>query len=267
MGARPRLGKPKTHAAPVPPEVCAETRCSVLVREGTVFEKCHATVNPRPFYKVGRTCGPVGGPGGGPWGPGIPPLPCPVHPQRCVYQACNYEETLLHICAVLSDYARACATRGVLLRGWRSSVDNCSACGGRRQGWEGPRACGDGGGGAGVTTGSRPVPPSHPPEGLTPAPPQPPPARATRRSATTAGPAAARASHCPTALLSATRVPCPWTAVIAPRAPTSTTRPGACARPSAPASWTAPSSSELTSLPWSTASSGEQGVPRGAGPP
>lgn len=158
MGARPRLGKPKTHAAPVPPEVCAETRCSVLVREGTVFEKCHATVNPRPFYKVGKACGPVGGPGGGPWGSGVSRLPCPVHPQRCVYQACNYEETLLHICAALSDYARACATRGVLLRGWRSGVDNCSACGGRRQGWEGPRACGDGGG-AGVTTGSHPVTP------------------------------------------------------------------------------------------------------------
>ncbi|EFB20020.1 hypothetical protein PANDA_008859, partial [Ailuropoda melanoleuca] len=77
-------------------KLCAETHCSVLVRDGTAFERCHATVNPRPFYK------------------------------RCVYQACNYEETLPHVCAALSDYARACATHGILLRGWRNSVDNCT---------------------------------------------------------------------------------------------------------------------------------------------
>ncbi|XP_040111164.1 mucin-6 [Oryx dammah] len=77
-------------------KVCAETHCAVLVQKGTVFESCHATVDPKPFYK------------------------------RCVYQACNYEETLPHICAALGDYALACASRGVLLQGWRSSVDNCS---------------------------------------------------------------------------------------------------------------------------------------------
>ncbi|XP_007466058.1 PREDICTED: mucin-6 [Lipotes vexillifer] len=77
-------------------KVCAETHCAVLVRKGTVFEKCHAAVDPKPFYK------------------------------RCVYQACNYEETFPHICAALGDYALACTSRGVLLQGWRSSVDNCS---------------------------------------------------------------------------------------------------------------------------------------------
>ncbi|XP_055270837.1 mucin-6 [Moschus berezovskii] len=77
-------------------KVCAETHCAVLVKKGTVFENCHATVDPKPFYK------------------------------RCMYQACNYEETFLHICAALGDYALACASRGVLLQGWRSSVDNCS---------------------------------------------------------------------------------------------------------------------------------------------
>ncbi|KAF5928717.1 hypothetical protein HPG69_013811, partial [Diceros bicornis minor] len=77
-------------------KVCAETHCSVLVQTGTVFEKCHGTVNPKPFYK------------------------------RCVYQACNYEETFPHICAALGDYAQACASQGVLLWGWRSSVDNCT---------------------------------------------------------------------------------------------------------------------------------------------
>ncbi|XP_014651217.1 PREDICTED: mucin-6 [Ceratotherium simum simum] len=77
-------------------KVCAETHCSVLVQTGTVFEKCHGTVNPKPFYK------------------------------RCVYQACNYEETFPHICAALGDYAQACASQGILLWGWRSSVDNCT---------------------------------------------------------------------------------------------------------------------------------------------
>uniref|UniRef100_A0A2R8ZIX8 Mucin 6, oligomeric mucus/gel-forming/pseudo n=1 Tax=Pan paniscus TaxID=9597 RepID=A0A2R8ZIX8_PANPA len=77
-------------------KVCAETHCSVLLRTGTVFERCHATVNPAPFYK------------------------------RCVYQACNYEETFPHICAALGNYVHACSSRGVLLWGWRSSVDNCT---------------------------------------------------------------------------------------------------------------------------------------------
>ncbi|XP_064226358.1 mucin-6 [Aotus nancymaae] len=77
-------------------KVCAETHCSVLLRTGTVFERCHATVNPTPFYK------------------------------RCVYQACNYEETFPHICAALGDYVHACSSRGVLLWGWRSSVENCT---------------------------------------------------------------------------------------------------------------------------------------------
>uniref|UniRef100_A0A8C4LE87 VWFD domain-containing protein n=1 Tax=Equus asinus asinus TaxID=83772 RepID=A0A8C4LE87_EQUAS len=77
-------------------KVCAETHCSVLVKTDTVFEKCHTTVDPKPFYK------------------------------RCVYEACNYEETFPHICAALGDYAHTCASRGVLLWGWRSSVDNCT---------------------------------------------------------------------------------------------------------------------------------------------
>ncbi|XP_030892650.1 mucin-6 [Leptonychotes weddellii] len=94
-------------------KVCAETHCSVLVRDDTVFERCHATVNPRPFYK------------------------------RCVYQACNYEETLPHVCAALSDYARTCAAHGIPLRGWRSSVDNCTTpCMGNQTFGYDVRACG-----------------------------------------------------------------------------------------------------------------------------
>ncbi|XP_012507387.1 PREDICTED: mucin-6 [Propithecus coquereli] len=94
-------------------KVCAETHCSVLLRKGTVFERCHAVVNPTPFYK------------------------------RCVYQACNYEETFPHICAALGSYAHACSSRGVLLWGWRSSVDNCTVpCSGNRTFSYDSRACG-----------------------------------------------------------------------------------------------------------------------------
>ncbi|XP_010638695.1 mucin-6 isoform X1 [Fukomys damarensis] len=94
-------------------KVCAESHCSELVRKGGAFEKCHATVNPTPFYK------------------------------RCVYQACNYEETFPHICAALGTYAQACATQGVPLWGWRNSVDNCTVpCTGNRTFSYDSRACG-----------------------------------------------------------------------------------------------------------------------------
>ncbi|XP_013358360.1 PREDICTED: mucin-6 [Chinchilla lanigera] len=94
-------------------KVCAETHCSELVRKGGAFEKCHATVNPTPFYK------------------------------RCVYQACNYEETFPHICAALGTYAQACASRGMPLQDWRSSVDNCTVpCTGNRTFSYDSRACG-----------------------------------------------------------------------------------------------------------------------------
>ncbi|XP_023578670.1 mucin-6 [Octodon degus] len=93
-------------------KVCAETHCSELVRTSGPFEKCHATVNPTPFYK------------------------------RCVYQACNYEETFPHICAALGAYAQACASQGVPLAGWRSSVDNCTVpCTGNRTFSYDSRAC------------------------------------------------------------------------------------------------------------------------------
>lgn len=69
VGRRLSPGGRETHAEPIPPEVCAETHCSVLVKKGTVFEECHATVNPKPFYKVG---GAVGGEAVGEVPSGIP---------------------------------------------------------------------------------------------------------------------------------------------------------------------------------------------------
>ncbi|KAH0620989.1 hypothetical protein JD844_021945 [Phrynosoma platyrhinos] len=84
-------------------KMCAETHCSVLVKKDTIFEKCHPLVNPVPFYK------------------------------RCVYQACNYEETFPYICSALASYARVCASMGLFLGNWRSTVDNCTiACTGNQ---------------------------------------------------------------------------------------------------------------------------------------
>uniref|UniRef100_UPI001E1B11B2 mucin-6 n=1 Tax=Jaculus jaculus TaxID=51337 RepID=UPI001E1B11B2 len=94
-------------------KVCAETHCSMLLKKGSVFERCHAVVNPTPFYK------------------------------RCVYQACNYEETFPHICAALGAYVHACSTWGVPLWGWRSIVDNCTvSCTGNRTFSYDSQACG-----------------------------------------------------------------------------------------------------------------------------
>ncbi|XP_039408904.1 mucin-6 [Corvus cornix cornix] len=77
-------------------KISAETHCSILTKKGTVFEKCHAVVNPISFYK------------------------------RCVYQACNYEETFPYICSALGSYARVCSSMGLVLENWRSSMDNCT---------------------------------------------------------------------------------------------------------------------------------------------
>uniref|UniRef100_A0A8V0ZWS2 Mucin 6, oligomeric mucus/gel-forming n=1 Tax=Gallus gallus TaxID=9031 RepID=A0A8V0ZWS2_CHICK len=77
-------------------KISAETHCSILTKKGTVFETCHAVVNPTPFYK------------------------------RCVYQACNYEETFPYICSALGSYARTCSSMGLILENWRNSMDNCT---------------------------------------------------------------------------------------------------------------------------------------------
>ncbi|XP_050752992.1 mucin-6 [Gymnogyps californianus] len=77
-------------------KISAESHCSILTKKGTVFEKCHAVVNPIPFYK------------------------------RCVYQACNYEETFPYICSALGSYARTCSSMGLILENWRNSMDNCT---------------------------------------------------------------------------------------------------------------------------------------------
>uniref|UniRef100_A0A8C5YWI8 Mucin-2 n=1 Tax=Marmota marmota marmota TaxID=9994 RepID=A0A8C5YWI8_MARMA len=50
--------------------------------------------------------------------------PPPFAFQRCKYDTCNCQNNEDCLCAALSSYARACATKGVMLWGWRERVCN-----------------------------------------------------------------------------------------------------------------------------------------------
>lgn len=54
------------------------------------------------------------------------PSPSCFVTQRCIYDTCNCQNNEDCMCAALSSYARACATKGVMLWGWRERV--CSEC-------------------------------------------------------------------------------------------------------------------------------------------
>uniref|UniRef100_A0A673ZQW1 VWFD domain-containing protein n=1 Tax=Salmo trutta TaxID=8032 RepID=A0A673ZQW1_SALTR len=76
--------------------------CSMLRSSDSTFAKCHAMVDPELYYK------------------------------RCTYASCNCEKSEDCLCAVFSSYVRDCATKGVVLSGWRENVcdkytGNCPA--------------------------------------------------------------------------------------------------------------------------------------------
>ncbi|KAM6984872.1 mucin-2 [Aplochiton taeniatus] len=73
-------------------EKYAEHWCSMLRSPNSTFENCHAMVDPELYYK------------------------------RCTYASCSCEKSEDCLCAVFSSYARACASKGVFLTGWRDSV-------------------------------------------------------------------------------------------------------------------------------------------------
>ncbi|KAM5223979.1 mucin-2 [Hipposideros larvatus] len=72
----------------------AEHWCSLLKKTETPFAKCHSAVDPAEYYK------------------------------RCIYDTCNCQNNEDCMCATLSSYVRACATKGVMLWGWRELVCN-----------------------------------------------------------------------------------------------------------------------------------------------
>uniref|UniRef100_A0A670ICQ7 Mucin 2, oligomeric mucus/gel-forming n=1 Tax=Podarcis muralis TaxID=64176 RepID=A0A670ICQ7_PODMU len=75
-------------------EKYAEHWCSLLKSTETPFARCHSVIDPTDYYK------------------------------RCKYDTCNCNANEECMCAALSSYARACASKGVMLWGWRKNVCN-----------------------------------------------------------------------------------------------------------------------------------------------
>nr|XP_020477876.1 mucin-2-like [Monopterus albus] len=66
--------------------------CALLLSPNSTFSQCRSVVDPEMYYK------------------------------RCTYASCNCEKSEACLCAVFSSYARACASNGVFLTGWRENV-------------------------------------------------------------------------------------------------------------------------------------------------
>ncbi|KAI5278520.1 Mucin-5Ac [Manis pentadactyla] len=73
-------------------EKFAQHWCSRLTDPQGPFSQCHAAVNPSFYYA------------------------------NCMFDTCNCEKSEDCMCAALSSYVRACAVKGVLLRGWRAGA-------------------------------------------------------------------------------------------------------------------------------------------------
>nr|XP_014353176.1 PREDICTED: mucin-2 [Latimeria chalumnae] len=72
----------------------AEHWCSLLRASDGDFSKCHSVIDPQEYYK------------------------------RCKYDTCNCDKSEDCMCAALYSYVRACATKGVMITGWRANVCN-----------------------------------------------------------------------------------------------------------------------------------------------
>uniref|UniRef100_A0A452R4K5 VWFD domain-containing protein n=1 Tax=Ursus americanus TaxID=9643 RepID=A0A452R4K5_URSAM len=70
----------------------AQHWCSLLTDPAGAFSRCHSVLNPAPFHS------------------------------NCMFDTCNCEKSEDCLCAALSSYVHACASKGVLLGGWRDGV-------------------------------------------------------------------------------------------------------------------------------------------------
>ncbi|KAL1247256.1 hypothetical protein QQF64_022632 [Cirrhinus molitorella] len=75
-------------------EKMAEDWCSRLTNPNGVFSPCHSEIRPEIYY------------------------------QWCVYDTCKCADIKKCMCAAVSNYAHACASRGIILQGWMDS-DPC----------------------------------------------------------------------------------------------------------------------------------------------
>ncbi|XP_053304585.1 mucin-5B-like [Spea bombifrons] len=73
-------------------EKFAKYWCGLIADLSGPFAECHSTVNPI------------------------------IYRQTCMFDTCNCEKSEDCMCAAISSYVRACAAKGVMLSGWRSTV-------------------------------------------------------------------------------------------------------------------------------------------------
>ncbi|XP_075692869.1 mucin-2-like [Rhinoderma darwinii] len=70
----------------------ADYWCSKLGNEESPFARCHSTIDPTEYAK------------------------------RCRYDSCNCKDSEHCMCAALSSYVRACASKGIILWGWKNGI-------------------------------------------------------------------------------------------------------------------------------------------------
>ncbi|KAK1798032.1 hypothetical protein P4O66_000532 [Electrophorus voltai] len=73
-------------------EKYAQHWCSLLSDPNGVFAPCHSEISPDIYQK------------------------------NCMYDTCNCEKSESCMCAALSAYAHACASKGIILNGWRNAA-------------------------------------------------------------------------------------------------------------------------------------------------
>ncbi|RXN23825.1 mucin-2-like protein [Labeo rohita] len=79
-------------------EKLAKDWCSRLTNKSGVFSACHSEISPKMYY------------------------------QWCVYDTCKCADIKGCMCAAISNYAHACAARGIILQGWMDP-ENCDQTG------------------------------------------------------------------------------------------------------------------------------------------
>ncbi|XP_058622663.1 mucin-2-like isoform X1 [Onychostoma macrolepis] len=95
-------------------EQLAKDWCSRLTNPNGSFAACHSEICPEMYY------------------------------QWCVYDTCKCADIRKCMCAAVSNYAHACAARGVILQGWMDSdpCDTISKCTGNKKYSYGVTSCG-----------------------------------------------------------------------------------------------------------------------------
>ncbi|KAM9149379.1 mucin-5AC-like [Pangshura tecta] len=79
-------------------EKYAQHWCGLLTDTQGPFAECHSTVNPDVYHT------------------------------NCLFDTCNCEKSEDCMCAALSTYVKACAAKGILLKGWRTNVCTITSC-------------------------------------------------------------------------------------------------------------------------------------------